>query len=127
RLVEAPAEPAVEATSRQDSEGTGGAPGGKPAPPEAEAKNGDALKAAEGGTEGEEPPPGITVGGAGATAGGSAPPPAAEGTATTGAGKGSPGGGGGINAPCYKVDPPPRPENTPEPSTDAESGESRAE
>jgi hypothetical protein len=127
RLFESePSAPAAPPGAGAEAGGTGGggAPGGGGAEPGAGAE-GDPLAAAQGGDT-ESAPEGITVGGADGApgagpgaAGGGAPaaapaaPPAAE--------------GGGLNAPCYNVDPPPPPDNTPRPAADANSPEAQTQ
>ena len=127
-LIEPP--PRVPAMPTPSAEGKGkeGA-AGKATGPAGGGEAGSALEAAKEGGEGETPPVGITVGGAVPAPGGTGtpatagtPPPASAPEAPA-----APGGGGGINAPCYNVDPPPPPENAPEPSSDERSGESQEE
>ena len=128
RLIEPP--PRIPALPTPSTEGKGEEGGkGKAAGPPGGGEAGSALEAAAEGEEGEAPPAGVTVGGsapapgssAGAPAGGPPSPASASGAPAASA------GGGGINAPCYNVDPPPRPENTQKPSSDERSGESKEE
>ncbi len=114
---------------------------------EGQAEEGSAMEAAEEG-DSEAPPEGVTTGGAAASApasaGGAPPPagpPAAGGPAPTpgaptpaaGAPPGPAAGGQApaavtsAQAPCYKVDPPPKPKNAPEPSSDDQGAKPKEE
>lgn len=151
RLFEPPpAAPEVPAsTSEAAAPPTAAGAGAAPAGP---AEEGSALDAAAEG-DSEAPPEGITTAAASspasagapapaaAPASGAGPSPAAAAPASTApsptpaAGGQAPGpstqegrqSGGGVSGPCYNVDPPPRPENAAEPSSDTQGAESQAE
>ena len=124
RLFEAPPMPPDVPSMAPEEEAAAEGPAGQPEGATASAPGSEepAIEAAEGG-EVEAPPEGVTEGGAAAGGG--------EGGAEGGGEGGAPAaeeeGGGGLNAPCYNVDPEPPPDDAEEPASDPPPGQATAE
>ncbi len=152
RMFEPP--PVTPEVASQPQEAAGETEGPRTESPEPEDGGGEAevLAAAQEGEE-EAPPEGTPAQGAGSAGAGapaeegppapatsesaSAPGPVTPAERSSGTDTGGPApeagsaaepaAGGGINAPCYNVDPPPPPENTPEPASDNQGAESESQ
>ena len=120
RTVEPPAAPRVPGERAASKEGKGAAGKGGAAPGGGD--TGPALDDAA--DDGEAPPEGVTTAATGKPAaggGGAGAPPGAA------AKPAAPASGGALNAPCYNVDPPPRPSKTKKPKQDNDKNESKGE
>nr|WP_229430014.1 DUF4157 domain-containing protein [Pseudoduganella umbonata] len=121
RSMEPPAAPPQVPGERAGSkEGKGAGAKGGAAP--AGGETGSALEAAGGDTE--APPEGVTTGATGSPGAGGGAAGAPPGAAARPA---APASGGALNAPCYNVDPPPRPSKTKKPKSDNDKNEAKGE